>query len=61
MDTILDITKVFLSFVCLCLLLPDVEWDNIFPFFHVRQLHWHIFGEMAPVTAIMGEISFMIQ
>ena len=29
MDTILDMTKVFLSSVCFCLLPTDVAWDNI--------------------------------
>ena len=53
MDTILDMTK-----VCLSLLLTDVAWDNICFF----CLCWsialaYIFGEMAPVTAIMGAIS----
>ena len=30
MDTILDMTKVFLSSVCFRLLRTDVAWDNIF-------------------------------
>ena len=28
----------------------------MFSFFHVGKLHWHFFGKMAPVTAIMNAI-----
>ena len=35
MDTILDMTKVFLSSVCFRLLPADVAWENIFSFVHV--------------------------
>ena len=53
MDTILDTTKVFLSYVCFHLLPTDVAWDNIFFFYSCRVIALaYIFGKMAPVTAI---------
>ena len=57
MDTILDMTKVFLSSVFIYLLPTDVAWDNIFFFCscHIIALAY-IFGKMALVTAIMDEI-----
>ena len=61
MDTILDTTKVYLSSVCFRLLPTDVAWDNMFFFCSCRVIALaYIFGKMAPVTAIMGAISFMI-
>ena len=33
MDTILDMTKVFLSSICFRLLPTDVEWENVFLLF----------------------------
>ena len=58
MDTILDITKVFLSSVCFCLLRTDVAWENICFFFSCGVIALaYCFGKMAQVTAIMGVIS----
>ena len=58
MDTILDMTKVFLSTVCFRLFPTDVAWDNIFFFCScwVITLAYY-FGEMVPVTSIMDAIS----
>ena len=57
METILDMTKVFLSSVCLRLVTTDVAWYNIFFFCSCRVIALAYFlGEMAPVTAIMGGI-----
>ena len=58
MDTVLDLTKVFLSFVCFRLFPTDVACDNCFSFVHVGLLHWRIvLAKMVPVTAIMDAIS----
>ena len=44
MDTILDMTKVFLSSVCFRLFATDVAWDNFFLFFvsgnYIGILFW---------------------
>ena len=42
MDTILDMTNVFLSSVCFSLLQTDVAWAIFCLFVHVGYLHWHI-------------------
>ena len=42
MDTILDMTKVFLSSVSFLLFPTDIACDNIFCFVRVGWLHWHI-------------------
>ena len=58
MDTILDMTKVFLSSVCFCLFPIDVACDNICFFFSCQVITLaYRFGEMVPVTAKMGVIS----
>ena len=58
MNTILDMTKVFLSSVCFCLFPIDFACENIFFFCscQVITLAYH-FGKMVPVTAIMDDIS----
>ena len=57
METILDMTKVFLSSFCFSLLPTDVPWENIFFFCLCRVIALAYFlGKMAPVTAIMGAI-----
>ena len=58
MDTILDMTKVFLSSVYFRLFPTDVAWDNIFFFCLCRVITLaYCFGKMMPVTTIMDEIS----
>ena len=57
MDTILDITKVFLSSICFRLLLTDVACEIFFLYLCCLIALAYIFGKMAPVTAIMGAIS----
>ena len=42
MDTILDMTKVFLSYVTFRLFPIDVACEIIFSFVSVGLLHWHI-------------------
>ena len=58
MDTILDMTKVFLSSVCFRLFPIDVACENIvfFCYCWVITLAYR-FGKMMPVTTIMDEIS----
>ena len=57
MDTILDMTKVFLSSVCFRLFPADVACDNIFFFCLCRVITLaYCFGKMVPVTAIMDAI-----
>ena len=56
MDTILDTPKVFLSSVWFRLLLDDVAWGGkLFCSCRVISLAYY-FGQIVPVTAIMGEI-----
>ena len=56
MDTILDITKVFLSSVCFCLLLTDVALEEkIHLFLFGNSIVF--FGKMSPISAIMDAIS----
>ena len=51
MDTILDMTKVFLSSICFSLLPTDVAWDNIHSFCSYRVIALKMFSEEnAPVT-----------
>ena len=51
MDTILDMTKVFLSSVFFSLLPTDVAWDKILSFCSYRVIALKYFSEeMAPVT-----------
>ena len=57
MDTILDMTKYFLSSVCFCLLLTDVAWDNIFLLLILGNFIGNYFGGMASFTAIMVAMS----
>ena len=58
MDTILDMTKVFLSSICFCLLPTDVTWDNPFSFCSCQVIELaYLFGKMAPVTAIIDAFS----
>ena len=58
MDTILDMTKVFLSYVCFRLFPTEVAWENIFFFCLCRVITLaYYFGKMVPVTAIMDAIS----
>ena len=58
MDTILDMTKVFLSSFCFCLFPIDVACDNIFFFCLCRVITLaYRFGKMVPVTAKMDAIS----
>ena len=58
MDTILDMTKVFLYYIYFSLLLTDVAWDNIFLFCSCRVTSLaYVFGKMAPVTAKIDAIS----
>ena len=58
MDTILDMTKVFLSSSCFRLFPIDVACDNIFLFFSCWVITLaYCFGKMVPVTAIMNAIS----
>ena len=60
MDTILDMTKVSVSYVCFRLLLIDVAWDNIFFFCSCQVIALaYLFGKMAPFTSIMGVISLL--
>ena len=61
MDTKLDIKKAFLSSFCFCLLPTDVAWDIFSPLFMLGNCIGICFGKMAPVTAIMDAILFMIQ
>ena len=56
MDTILDITKTFLYYVCFCLLPTDVAWDNIVFLFVSGNCIRIFFGKMAPASAIIGTI-----
>ena len=56
MDTILDMTKGFLSSVCFRLFPIDVACDNFFLSCRVIALAYS-FGKMVPVTAIMDAIS----
>ena len=59
MDTILDMTKVFLSSVCFRLFPIDVACDNFF-FCSCRVITLaYRFGKMVPVTAIMDAISLL--
>ena len=58
MDTILDIAKVFLSYVCFILLPTDVAWDNIVFFCSCRvNALAYVLGKTAPVTVIMDAVS----
>ena len=58
MDTILDMTKVFLSSFCFRLFPTDVACDNVFFFCSCQVITLaYRFGEMVPVTAIMDAIS----
>ena len=58
MDTILDMTKVFLSSVCYCLFITDVACDKIFFFCSCGVITLaYCFGNMVPITAIMNAIS----
>ena len=58
MDTILDMTKVFLSSVFFVFFPIDVACDNIFFFCSCRVITLaYRFGKMVPVTAIMDAIS----
>ena len=57
MDTILDMTKVFLSYACFCLFPIDAACDNIVFFCSCRVITLaYRFGKMVPVTAIMDAI-----
>ena len=54
METILDMTKWFLAYVCFCLLLTDDAWDNIVLLCSGRVIAFvYLFGKMALVTFIM--------
>ena len=58
MDTILDMTKVFLSSACFGLFPIDAACDNIVFFCSCRVITLaYRFSEMVPVNAIMGAIS----
>ena len=57
MDTILDMTKLFLSSACFCLLPTDVTWDNFFLLLMSDNCVGIFLGEMEPVTANMDAIS----
>ena len=60
MDTILDMTEVFLSSVCFRLFPIDVACDTIFYFCSCRVITLaYCFGKMVPVTAIMDAISLL--
>ena len=57
MNTILDMTKVFLSSVCFLLFPTDVACNNIFFFCSCRVITLaYRFGKMVPVTAVMDAI-----
>ena len=54
METILDMTKLFLSTVFNCLVTTDVAWYNIVFFCSWRVTAFaYLFGKVAPVTAVM--------
>ena len=62
METILDMTKVFMSSVCFSLLTTDVAWDNIFLFCSCQVIALACcFGKMVPVTNHNGGNLFMIR
>ena len=58
MDTILDMTQDFLSYVCFHLFPTDVAWDNIAFFCSRRVIELeYCFGKIVPVNAIMDAFS----
>ena len=56
MDTILDMKKVFLYYVCFCLLPKDVAWGNIFLLFMSGNCIGILFWENGAGHAIMDAI-----
>ena len=61
MDTILDMTKVFLSFVCFSLLPTDVVWDKLFSFCSYRVIALAFLGVNGAGHRHNGCDFFMIQ